>query len=596
MRQAATKHGRRRQSTPLIDPRDGDVETDASSTKSRSLLALAGVLLAEVSLPKLVLAIVLLVVVPALLLGLTPLLASIWLRTFSSQSEASGLWALALVIGLIAVAWFGGRRLLRAAEASFWSLNATAVQPIYAAVREGFAHLAVGVAPRASETARERIRAWAAAVAGLAICAVAVWVLVLIWPSTHWTAGVGDLQTPHWLALSAIANSVALAAAYLATAALVWGIADAMMPQARELHAFRPPDRSARAYRIAHISDLHVVGERFGFRLGSGRDGPRGNDALFDLLARLDDVHRADPLDAIVITGDLTDAGTSPEFAELLEALDAFPRLRDLIVALPGNHDVNVVDRANPARLDLPTSPTKRLRQLRTLSALAAIQGSRARVVDHDAWCIGTTLDELLAPHAENIARFANEGTRRLSAALDDLWVHSFPMVFPPRDARGLAVIALNSNAETHFSVTNALGIISIEQARALEAALDAYPDACWIVALHHHIVEHPRLGNALAERIGTTLVNGNAFTRRLLRAATRVVVMHGHRHIDWIGQCGALTIVSAPSAVMDAAADGVPYFYVHALELDGRGIVRPRTPERISVRPRAKRVLDDSA
>jgi 3',5'-cyclic AMP phosphodiesterase CpdA len=590
-------NGRRRQaSKPLIDPRDGDIEADASSTKSRSLLALAGVLLAEVSLPKLVLAVILLVVTPALLLGLTPLLASIWFRTFSSQSGATGLWAVALLIGLVALAWFGGRRLFRAAEASFWSLNAMAVQPIYAAVREGFAHLAGRVAPRASEATRERIRALSAAVAGAAICAAAAWLLILIWPSTHWIGTVNDLQTPHWLALAAIANSIALAAAYLAIAALVWGIADAMMPQTRELRILLAADTSTRTYRVAHISDLHVVGERFGFRLGSGRDGPRGNDALLELLDRLDDVHATTPLDAIVVSGDLTDAGTSAEWAEWLDALASFPRLRDLIVALPGNHDVNVVDRANPARLDLPTSPTKRLRQMRTLSALAAIQGSRARVIDHHTRCVGSTLDELLAPHAADIARFADKGTRRLSAPLDDLWVRSFPMVFPPTHSDRLGIIALNSNAETHFSVTNALGMISIEQAHALDTALAEYPDACWIVALHHHIVEHPRLGNALAERIGTTLVNGNSLTRRLLRTPSRIVVMHGHRHIDWTGQCGGLAIVSAPSAVMDATARGEPYFYVHSLELDGRGTVRLRTPERINVRRPIGHALNDSA
>ena len=36
---------------PLLDPRNGDVEDDASSTKQRSLVSLAGSLLAEVSLP-----------------------------------------------------------------------------------------------------------------------------------------------------------------------------------------------------------------------------------------------------------------------------------------------------------------------------------------------------------------------------------------------------------------------------------------------------------------------------------------------------------------------------------------------------------------
>ena len=52
------------------------------------------------------------------------------------------------------------------------------------------------------------------------------------------------------------------------------------------------------------------------------------------------------------------------------------------MLMLPGNHDVNIVDRANPARLDLPFSPGKRLRQMRTLSAIAAVQGDRVHVVD----------------------------------------------------------------------------------------------------------------------------------------------------------------------------------------------------------------------
>ena len=46
---------------PIIDPRNGDIEDDASSTKRRSLFALAGSLVAEISLPKLVLAWVLLI-------------------------------------------------------------------------------------------------------------------------------------------------------------------------------------------------------------------------------------------------------------------------------------------------------------------------------------------------------------------------------------------------------------------------------------------------------------------------------------------------------------------------------------------------------
>ena len=32
-----------------------------------------------------------------------------------------------------------------------------------------------------------------------------------------------------------------------------------------------------RIWRIAHLSEVHVVGERYGFRIESGRSGPIGN-------------------------------------------------------------------------------------------------------------------------------------------------------------------------------------------------------------------------------------------------------------------------------------------------------------------------------
>jgi hypothetical protein len=60
---------------PIIDPRAGDIEDDAASTKSRKLSAIAGSMLVEISLPKLITAWVLLIAIPGLLLGLAPLVA-----------------------------------------------------------------------------------------------------------------------------------------------------------------------------------------------------------------------------------------------------------------------------------------------------------------------------------------------------------------------------------------------------------------------------------------------------------------------------------------------------------------------------------------
>ena len=71
--------------SPLVDPRLGDIEDDASSTKRRSLLGIAGSLLAEISIPKLLTAWLSLIVLPGVLLGLAPLIASGWLATLSGK-------------------------------------------------------------------------------------------------------------------------------------------------------------------------------------------------------------------------------------------------------------------------------------------------------------------------------------------------------------------------------------------------------------------------------------------------------------------------------------------------------------------------------
>ena len=122
---------------PAIDPRRGDIEDDASSSKRRSLLSLAGSLLAEISLPKLVVAFTLLVVLPGLALGIAPIVVAIWFGKLEIKlaSALAGVWPAVLLVIVIAVGWFGGRTLFRLAEKSFWSLNSLVVQPAYTVCR-----------------------------------------------------------------------------------------------------------------------------------------------------------------------------------------------------------------------------------------------------------------------------------------------------------------------------------------------------------------------------------------------------------------------------------------------------------------------------
>jgi hypothetical protein len=123
----------------IVDPRHGDIEDDASSTKRRSMLSLFGSMLVEISLPKLLLAWALLLVVPGLLLGFAPIIFAEWLTIVTDKlsSLVIGFWSLLILALLIGLGWFGWRTLFRIVEKNFWALNSIVVEPGYAAFREG---------------------------------------------------------------------------------------------------------------------------------------------------------------------------------------------------------------------------------------------------------------------------------------------------------------------------------------------------------------------------------------------------------------------------------------------------------------------------
>jgi predicted MPP superfamily phosphohydrolase len=571
----------------ILDPRQGDIEDDASSTKRRSMLSLLGSLLVEISLPKLILAWILLLVVPGLLLGLAPLVVTSWLGIVTNKiaSVFIGIWSALLFIGILALGWYGWRTLFRMVEKNFWALNSIVVEPGYAAAREILRHFAEKLfAKDADDAARARWRAAAAAVAGVLVSGFALLILWLVWPSAHLFGHISEVSSWRDLVPVALANSVVLVTGYFAAAALVWGIADATMPQPLSLKTFHTGAVKGRKWRVVHLSDIHIVSERYGFRVESGRSGPRGNERLRRLMGQLEAIDAEDPLDAILITGDMTDAGISTEWVEFFDVLNSHPRLAGRVLILPGNHDLNIIDRSNPARMDLPTSPDRRLRQLRSLSAMYAVQGARVQTIDLEARRLGPALEAFLKPHIEEIKRFADVARPQFSSALSQVWVKSFPMVVPPDREDGLGIVLLNSNADTHFSFTNALGMISAGQVRGINIARETYPKACWIIALHHHVIEYPRAAKELSQRIGTALINGNWFIRCLKPLYGRAVLMHGHRHVDWIGQCAGLPIISAPSPVMEVTDEMPTAFYIHTLAIGNGGQLELLPPERIVV------------
>lgn len=570
----------------LIDPGKGDLEDDAYSTKHRSALSIAGSLLAEINLPKLFFALIIMIVIPAMLVGIAPLIVTAAYPIISGKAVSNllGILPVLLLLLVIVLFWVGGRTMFRLVERSFWSLNSLAVQPGYVLCREGMLHIAeLFVTEEASTKRRSLVRSVAAAAAGIVMCIIAIWVVSIAFPASRWIGEAADLTIPHRLIVPVIANSIVVMGLFLAAASLVWGVADAAMAQTLDTKNFDSLPQGAKKRRIAHLSDLHFVGGRYEFRIETGRSGPQGNKKALEVLNQLEVADERERLDLVIITGDITDTGRSAEWAEFLEQLSD-RNIADRTLILPGNHDLNIADRANPARLELPVSAAKRLRQMRSLSVINAVQGDRIKVIDRKTGKHDITLSDSLAPHRDAIRKFADKGGLRLSLRLEQVWNDSFPMVLPPDTSDGIGVILLNSNAETNFSFTNALGLVQTIQARELISVMNQYPDACWIMALHHHLVEYPRPVKAFSVRVGTKIINGSWFVRQLHPFNGRLLAMHGHRHIDWIGQCGGTRIVSAPSPVMNPSGNGSTYFYVHSIAVGTDGRLLLEEPERIDI------------
>ena len=207
-----------------------------------------------------------------------------------------------------------------------------------------------------------------------------------------------DLAHLRWqpVAIAALANAAVILGVSAALESLFWIWRELSLKDTVRDWAPDPADANVPGVRVAHLSDLHIVGERYGHRMEAGTDGPRGNRVIRTALRKLAAIDGASPVDRVLMTGDITDAGTRAEWAEFIDLLRGCPALRGRLCLVPGNHDVNIIDRANPGRLDLPLSPGQSLRQLRVVMALDTLSGDRLHLVERGSGALGPTFSDFL--------------------------------------------------------------------------------------------------------------------------------------------------------------------------------------------------------
>jgi 3',5'-cyclic AMP phosphodiesterase CpdA len=572
--------------------RRGDDDDNRSSPYAGGLRSLLISAVLEFNLLKALVVFFALVVGPAILVGIAPSIVVTYgnlLLHAATHARSNLVFAFGLLAVLVGAAFWVGRPLLVRAFYDFRHLHYTLVFPIFVALRELLRTGAERLGrPSITPEQLGRSRQLGTLVAALLFAAGGLVLAITV--ETEFGLKLIDVEHVRILTTvkAALGNAAVIIGLSTVFESLLWFWRELTLSGPALDWVPGPSQDASSILRIAHLSDLHLVGERYGYRMESGTHGPRGNRCFRNALLKLAAIHAKTPLDSVLVTGDITDAGTRAEWAEFIDHLRNCPGLRERLSIVPGNHDVNIVDRTNPARLDLPWSAGQALRKLRFVLALDDVQGDRVHVVERMSGVLGPLLKDYLRTggRLELLRSLAQRGAIRGRWEMAKIWDEIFPLIGPPPNEDSYGIILLDSNAPSHFSLTNAIGVVSPAQLKALKSVLGSFPRRAWIILLHHQVVEYPVPSISLRDRIGLALVNAPDVLATVMPYASSVLILHGHRHVDWIGTWRDVVLCSAPSTTLGSSGAGKYQgsFHVHELALGSDGGVRLMTTQRVQV------------
>jgi hypothetical protein len=306
--------------------------------------------------------------------------------------------------------------------------------------------------------------------------------------------------------------------------------------------------------RVAHWSDLHLTA---GPAVPRMNGAPSPNPRLAALVRSHRDVLAS--VDALLVTGDVTNAGGGEEWAQFFAQVE--PAVLARAVLVPGNHDLYVPDPRNADAMEGAYARARSLRRVRAMAAMDRVQGARSWVLP-DAMP-PVRLRAFLAARAGELRAAAGlpgsggvHGPRAAEAVTRRAWEAIFPLVVEVAP-HGPLFYVLDSNAPGRSVLDNGFGRVDPRSLARLRRALAHFRDRPAVVLLHHHpavppsalrsFVERPR-----AELVGLFLGLENAGELLAALPSRSCVVFHGHRHAAYVGRLDPyLQVVSAPSTTL---------------------------------------------
>ncbi len=309
--------------------------------------------------------------------------------------------------------------------------------------------------------------------------------------------------------------------------------------------------------RIAHASDLHA--QIAGHRLSEGRTLNEG-----DLAYALEEISRTNNVDAVVLSGDLTEDGSHDAWDALLST-DALYSFKERLVIAPGNHDLNSVYadwRASVFRISGSLDVEGHGRALRYLNAANELMGERTTVICPFTGAV-STFSEVMERARDDLAGWAADRATPRSRYPADILAEIFPMVVRVgEESSPTRFVVWNSVKPNRWPVLNAIGAVSRSQIDRMDKMLVSLGQRP-LVHIVHHQIGLPRSSEAVDPKSKSlwsrfssafmALESSHALVDWLIRRRQRTVILHGHHHKLFAMRqedCKA-TIVSAPSATL---------------------------------------------
>ncbi|MCP3468472.1 metallophosphoesterase [Bradyrhizobium sp. CCGUVB23] len=365
----------------------------------------------------------------------------------------------------------------------------------------------------------------------------------------------------------------------LAEALNSYRLVGAMKVRGARLEPLSPSSGDGPLLSVAHLSDLHLTSNDDDDVLQGSDAGAtqiRPNEAFRAAAAKLEEI--ADTVDIVLVSGDITDSGANLEWQRFFEGIKGETCKKTIL--LPGNHDLNITDPRRIWATETMDRVGRNVRVCRMLSAMDRVQGGIAWVLASDGGI--DTLSDYLRSHMPDLIAFS-ERARHNEKGLspNEIWQGAFPMVIP-LPAFKTCIYILDSNVIGSTIVENAFGAVSKPQMDKLISLMALYRGWRRLICIHHHV--------ALPDDLRSRVFKERLFERFMVLQDSRklieqisgqpCVVLHGHRHVDYRGQLGAIQVISAPSSTLgDVMSQGYGYFYrLHLSAVGDQGLAVGRS------------------